>query len=977
MHSDDIRRTFTEFFVERGHKVIPSASLVPHGDPTLLFTSAGMVPFKPYFMGLAEPPARRMTSIQKCFRTSDIDEVGDFSHLTFFEMLGNFSVGDYFKAEVIPWAWELVTKQIGLPADRLWSAVFETDDEAFDLWRKVGLPESRIARYGEEENYWFSGDTGPCGPCSEMFFDFGEDVGCRRSDCGPAHECGRFLEFWNLVFMTDFQHEDGTRTDLPQRNIDTGAGLERWAVIQHYLSRQWTRKEAPTVYETDLFRPIIERVSELVGRDYDGTDEATSRAIRIVAEHARAATFLIADGVLPSNEGRGYVLRRLLRRAVRHGRGLGVDADVLTQVASAVVGRMGDLHPELKENAEYIVRIGELEEEQFSEILERGSAILRGMIEYRRRTKEGTELAADFALERNPGPDNSARILEQHGFAPATDKEPAVDLGEELAAESIERGYHHALETLERGNVDGGRAALQAFCNLSNKLTANEIFVLNDTYGFPVELISEIAAENGMEIDEAGFEKLLDEQRERSRAATTFELAPDRLQAYAAIAGGGVRPRFAGYDALRLETTVVGIITEGGAVAAIEGGTEAEVVLHETACYPEGGGQVGDTGVIVGPNGRFAVEDTQTAAEGLIVHRGCVVEGRVAVNDTVTVEVDAGKRAATMRHHSATHLLHAALRSVLGEHVRQAGSLVAPDRLRFDFTHVGAPTKEELVEVERLVNEKVRTDLPVDTHETSYEGALEEGALALFDEKYAANVRVVSVCEPAAHQCFSKELCGGTHCHSTGEIGAFVIVSEGSVGSGLRRIEALAGEPAVALVRQRLDALEAVAQQLGAGKPDEVAAKLAALQDELSAAQKRLQQLERASGRQAVDGLLEQAERVDGVSVLAAKVTAQNFESLREMGDLLRDKLGSAVVVLGAEFAERPNFLAVVTRDLTSQGVHAGELIKRVAAVAGGGGGGKPELAQAGGKDPSRLDDALRTAAELAREAVAKRDKPS
>jgi alanyl-tRNA synthetase len=554
------------------------------------------------------------------------------------------------------------------------------------------------------------------------------------------------------------------------------------------------------------------------------------------------------------------------------------------------------------------------------------------------------------------------------GVHPALSEQQALILG--VIGEEEQR----FLETMERGGaeLDARLAELGR-----GVVPADTVFFLHDTYGYPKELTAEIAADRGFTIDEAGFEKLLEEQRERSRAATTFEMAPDRLQAYAAIAGSGVRPRFAGYDAQRLETTVAGIITDGGAVEAIDAGTEAEVVLHETACYPEGGGQVGDTGVIARPSGRFIVEDTQTAAEGLIVHRGRVAEGRIAVNDAVTVEVDPAQRAATMRHHSATHLLHAALRSVLGEHVRQAGSLVAPDRLRFDFTHVGTPTKEELVEVERLVNEKVRADLPVDTHETSYEGALEEGALALFDEKYAANVRVVSMCEAQAQRCFSKELCGGTHCHRTGEIGAFVIVSEGSVGSGLRRIEALAGEPAVALVRQRFDALEAVAQQVGAGKPDEAGAKLAALQDDLSVAQKRLQQLERASGRQAVDGLLAQAERVDGVSVLAAKVTAQNFESLREMGDLLRDKLGSAVVVLGAEFAERPNFLAVVTRDLTSQGVHAGELIKRVAAVAGGDGGGKPELAQAGGKDAARLDDALRTAAELAREAVAKRDKPS
>ena len=906
MNVDDIRETFIRFYTEREHMRIPSASLVPHGDPTLLFTSAGMVPFKPYFMGLAEAPAPRMCTVQKCFRTTDIEEVGDYSHLTMFEMLGNFSVGDYFKKEAIGWAWELLTEHFKLPKDDLWVSIFETDDEAHDLWRAIGLPEERINRYDDTLNYWppkGSNAVGPCGPNSEIFVDRGLRTEtcefCKAGTCKPNLEpdCGRFLEVWNLVFMTEFRHEDGTRTELPKKNIDTGSGLERVACIL---------QGKDSVYETDVFAGIIERIEGLTGKPY-GETVALDTAIRIVAEHTRASVFLITDGVLPSNEGRGYVLRRILRRAVYHLTQLSgaTDGTLLEKVAESVIARMERAYPDVRDRASFTTRLLAAEESKFRETLERGRVHLDGI----------------------------------------------------LAAAANEK-----------------------------VVTGHQAFTLYDTFGYPLELTQEIAAKSGFAVDLKGFEREMAAQRERGRAAAKFDIDADRTEAYRELAH--IKPAFSGYNKTRLDTTIAAIIGPLGVQESAEAGEDVEVVLLETPFYPEGGGQAGDAGVIVLHGARVAVDDTQSA-EGLIVHRGRVVEGRIAVNDAVTASVHVAKRRASQRNHTATHLLHAALRQVLGDHVRQAGSLVAPDRLRFDFTHIEATKPEEIAAAQRLVNEKIRDDIEVHWEHMPYDEAVAGGAMALFGEKYTANVRVVGICsavdsgtireehegheevggaKPHSH-CFSKELCGGTHCGRTGEIGAFVIASESSVGSGLRRIEALTGPLADAYVLEQQATLARLGRKLNATS-GEIEARVDALQAELETERRRLQQLERAAGRGEADALVASAEKIGDASLLVSRVTAANVEALREMGDVLREKLGSAVIVLGAEIGDRPNFLVISTKDLNAR-VHAGNLVKQIAAVAGGGGGGRPDMAQAGGKDASKLDEALDLARRTAREALA------
>jgi alanyl-tRNA synthetase len=901
MKSEDIRRTFVEFMKAKGHTLIPSASLVPHGDPTLLFTSAGMVPFKPYFMGLADPPATRMVTVQKVFRTTDIDEVGDYNHLTMFEMLGNFSVGDYFKKEAIAWAWELLTTVapggFGFPKDKLWVSIFLTDDESHGHWVATGVPEARINRYDDYLNYWppkGSDALGPCGPNSEIFYDRGPRPDtcayCAKGECKPNLEpdCGRFNEVWNLVFMSEYRHEDGTRTELPKKNIDTGSGLERMAI-------QLQGKQ--TVYETDIFAPIIDRVEAITGKSY-GEVEGIDFAIRVVAEHARAATFLITDGVLPSNEGRGYVLRRILRRAVYFLTQLKGETEdtLLDKVADAVITKMEGAYPDLRDRASFTTRLLAAEESKFRETLDRGRALL-----------------------------------------------------DEILA--------------------GAKS--------SRKITGTQAFTLYDTFGYPLELTQEIAAREGFEVDLDGFTRQMEAQRERGRAAAKFEIDADRTEHYATLAKQTDSHRashgFVGYDRTTHDTTIAGIIGGSGVQDSAGEGEAVEIVLVETPFYPEGGGQAGDAGKFIGPNGRVAVEDTQSPAEGLIVHRGRVVEGRIAVSDAVHASVDPETRRASQRNHTATHLLHAALREVLGDHVRQAGSLVAPDRLRFDFTHIEGTRPEELAAVQRLVNEKVRADIEVHWEHMPYDEALSSGAMALFGEKYQKEVRVVGICEPVPHdheemRCFSKELCGGTHCHRTGEVGTFIIAGESSVGSGLRRIEALTGALADAYILEQQAALRRLGANLNA-PPAEVEAKIEALQAELEAERRRAQQLERAAGRSEVDALLGAAEKVGDASVVVARVHADNADTMREMGDLLREKLGSAVIVLGAVIGDRPSFLAMVSNDLTSK-VRAGDVIKQVAAVAGGGGGGRPDMAQAGGKDAAKLDEALALGKHLAVKAL-------
>jgi alanyl-tRNA synthetase len=965
MNVDDIRETFIHFYTERGHMRIPSASLVPHGDPTLLFTSAGMVPFKPYFMGLAEAPAPRMCTVQKCFRTTDIEEVGDYSHLTLFEMLGNFSVGDYFKEEAIHWAWELLTEGFKLPKDKLWISIFLTDDEAHGIWRRVGVPEERIHRYPEENNYWFSGEVGPCGPNSEIFVDRGPRAAtcdfCRVGTCKPNLEpdCGRFLEVWNLVFMTLYQAEDGSRTELPRKNIDTGSGLERMACIL---------QGKDTVYETDVFIDIIASAAAQAGKEY-GRDPEIDHALRVVAEHTRAATFLIADGVLPSNEGRGYVLRRILRRAmyfliqIADMRG----SAMLPRVADAVVRKMGVAYPELSERHEFIRRLLEAEENKYKQALQRGRLIIESMLKARVDSGARLEEAVRFFLKAGLDEAELPHILTQYGVR------TGGDLGIELAAGVLLDGLR---QSLGQGSLE---QALHDVSTWRKWVTGREAFVLSDTFGIPFELTQEEAAKYNVSVNRTQFDAEMAVQRERGRAAAKFDIDADRTEAYRELAH--IKTAFVGYDKTRHETTVAGIIGPLGVQESADAGEAVEVVLIETPFYPEGGGQAGDTGEIVKHGCRVAVDDTQSS-EGLIVHRGRVVEGRIAVNDAVTASADVAKRRASQRNHTATHLLHAALRQVLGDHVRQAGSLVAPDRLRFDFTHIEATKAEEIAAAQRLVNEKIREDIEVHWEQMPYDEAVAGGAMALFGEKYTANVRVVGICEPEtiheghegvgeerAHaRCFSTELCGGTHCGRTGEIGAFVIVSESSVGSGLRRIEALTGPLADAYVLEQQATLARVGRRLNAA-PAEIEARVEALQMELEAERRRLQQLERQVGRGEADALVTGAEKIGDASLVVARVTAASVEALREMGDVLREKLGSAVIVLGAVIGDRPNFLVVSTKDLNAR-VHAGNLVKQIAAVAGGGGGGRPDMAQAGGKDASKLDEALDLARRVAREAL-------
>ena len=863
MTSDEIRAAFLVFFEEKSHKIIPSSSLIPRGDPTLLLTSAGMVQFKPYFLGEAVPPSRRLASCQKCFRTSDIASVGDSRHLTFFEMLGNFSIGDYFKREAIGWAWEFVTQRLGLSPERLWVTIFLDDDESFRIWREVGVPEERLLRFGEEDNFWGpAGDSGPCGPCSEIHYDFGEEVGCGKPSCRPNCDCGRFSEIWNLVFTQYNQDKDGHRTLLPKPNIDTGMGLERTAAVVQGKT---------LVYETDLFVPLTHKISKLAGRKY-GSEAAVDNAMRVIAEHSRGIAFLIADGVIPSNEGRGYVLRRVLRRTALFGRRLGLDKPFIGEVARATIEQMKHVYPEIGQRRDFILQVIENEEARFSETLSTGLELLDGIME-----------------------------------------------------EAASKGRH--------------------------KILGKQAFKLYDTYGFPVELTTEIAADRGFSVDLEGFEKEMEKQRERAKAVPKFRLVKKETWSIY----DQVTP-FVGYHSLKHKSVIIDLRVDSESVEAIKEGQEASLILETTPFYGEMGGQVGDTGEIRGQNGRFVVTNTVRVPPDIIVHQGKVVDGYLLAGDEVEAVVDRERRLDIARNHTATHLLQSALRQVLGEHIQQRGSLVAPDRLRFDFSHLTALTNEKIEKIQHIVNERIRQNLRVYDEDIPYKKAIEEGAIALFDEKYGDVVRAVKIGEPR----ISAELCGGTHVTSTGEIGLFHIISESSIGAGLRRIEAVTGRGAEAYIAQRLSDLQEIAQSVGASL-DEVKDKVSKhLIAELDKLEKQVLALERELAKKTAESLLAQAEVVKGVTVLAARVPSLPMPSLREMSDLLRDRLKSAVVVLGTVYEDKPAFLAAVTPDLVARGYDAGKIVKQVAKVTGGSGGGKPSLAQAGGKYKGKLDDALK-----------------
>ncbi|MDA0815029.1 MAG: alanine--tRNA ligase [Chloroflexi bacterium] len=874
---DELRQAFLSFFEARGHRRIPSSSLVPHGDPTLLFTTAGMVQFKPYFMGLEEPPASRLTSIQRCFRTTDIEEVGDENHLTMFEMLGNFSVGDYFKDEAVDWAWEFLTGVLQIDPARLCATVYVDDDYAFDLWVKQGVAPERIYRYTAQQGNWWGppGDTGPMGPCSEVFYDWGVTPGCPEcadGSCHPDVDCGRFLEIWNLVFMTYYREEDGSQTDLPAANIDTGAGLERLTSV---LVGQ------KNVYETDELRQIVAAAERLSGRRYDPDESPeVAFALRAMTEHARALAFLVSDGVLPSNEGRGYVLRRLLRRAIYFAHKIGVREPFLAALADVAVEHSRAANPEVEQQREFIKRIATVEEARFRATLERG-----------------------------------------------------LDLLDEI--------------------MDREQA--------SRRIPGRDAFTLYDTHGLPLELTLEVAQEAGFEVDRAGFDVEMAAQRERSRGEEQFQnREDDRAQRYASL---GLESTFLGYSALSCDSTIV-----HSSVSELQEGDHGDLVLAETSFYPEGGGQVGDQGVIRTTGGVFQVEDTQRFA-GAIVHSGVVTSGTIVGGEAAHAEVSAARRLDTARNHTATHLLHAALRSVLGTHVRQAGSYVGPDRLRFDYTHPEAPSAEEHRRVQRLVNEKVRADIRSATFELDYQEAMERGAIAFFEDRYTDRVRMVEYCDSRGldpeHQhtmdCYSRELCGGTHLEATGQVGAFVVTSDTSIGAGLRRIEALTGAAAERYIEDRLTMVDDLSQHFRVPVV-EVPGRIEALEHALEEQRRKAEQAGRLASASAADDLAASADEVGGVRVLVARAAADSAGALRPMVDRLRQQLGECAVVLAADIDGKPNFIAAVTDGLIERGVRADELVKIAASIAGGGGGGRPQLAQAGGRDSSKIDEALAAA---------------
>jgi len=865
---DELRQAFLSFFQDRGHKIISSSSLVPHKDPTLLLTSAGMVQIKPYFLGLEAPPSRRLASCQKCFRTTDIDSVGDSKHLTFFEMLGNFSVGDYFKKEAISWAWDFVTKYLKLPEERLWITIYLDDNEAFAYWREIGVPAGKILRFGDEDNFWGPvGNSGPCGPCSEIHYDLGEEFGCGKAECKPNCDCGRFSEIWNLVFTQYNQDPNGRRTLLPKPNIDTGMGLERTlAAIQG--------KSSP--YETNLFSPLVDRICRLSGKEY-GRDENTDRAIRIVTEHSRGIAFLIADDVRPDNVGRGYVLRRILRRASLFGRKLGLNDPFLNEMAEVVVSTMSHIYPELIANQSLITEVIKVEEEKFIATLDTG-----------------------------------------------------LNLVEKLIGEASAQGREG--------------------------LTGVEVFQLYDTYGFPPELTAEITREKGLSIDWEGFQAEMEKQRERARATQkvsvggTLDLRGD-LKAK--------RPpkqtRFVGYQKYSSRSKVRDLITNKSSVRSVAEGSEVDVILDKTPFYGEMGGQVGDSGEINSQKGKVVIINTIRTPSDVIIHKGKVVKGSISVGDEVEARVDSTRRLDIARNHTATHLLQAALRQIVDRRIEQKGSLVEPERFRFDFSHLAPVTEGQLKEIQRQVNEWIRQNLKAEAKVLPYKQAIAEGAIALFEEKYGEEVRMLEIGEPA----ISKELCGGTHVRSTGGIGIFLITSESSIGTGLHRIEAVTGRKAEALIESRVAALQSVAKEVESSL-EEVPGKVKTLIGELEAERKRVFSLERELSHRIAEDLPGQAEQVSGVTVLAAKVPALTMPILREMGDILRDRLKSAIVVLATVYNDKPNFLTMVTPDLIARGFHAGDIISQVAKVTGGGGGGKAAMAQAGGKDAARIDEALK-----------------
>lgn len=866
---NELRESFLSFFAKKGHTVVPSSPLVPYNDPTLLFTNAGMVQFKDVFLGLDRRPYSRATTAQKCVRAggkhNDLDTVGRTArHHTFFEMLGNFSFGDYFKKEAISFAWEFLTRVLELPEERLWVTVYRDDEEAIRLWQEIaGLPPGRIVRMGEKDNFWAMGDTGPCGPCSEIIYDRGPEYACGQKVCAlGVCDCDRWLEIWNLVFMQYNRDAEGNLSPLPRPSIDTGMGLERIASVMQGVDSN---------FDTDLIRPLISEIERLSGRSYSRGEEGFP--FRVIADHVRSCTFIIGDGVLPGNEGRNYVLRRILRRASRFGMTLGLGKPFLYRLVPVVVEIMGQAYPEVVDRAEDIMRIIKQEEERFHTTLHEGLRVLGGILE---------------------------------------------------RAEQEDR----------------------------KEISGQEAFILYDTYGFPLDLTEEMAAEKGFKVDRKGFAAAMEAQRERARTAREEGKAYELAVALAGSLGELEETLFTGYTRLEDEGVVLALLQEGARVETLDTGAKGLALFNRTPCYPEGGGQVGDQGQLFFSGGQGIVRDTRRLPDGKILHEVEVTTGTLTVGTKVKIVVEAKKRQATARNHTATHLLHRALKDVLGEHVNQAGSLVAPDRLRFDFTHFAPLTADELKAVETKINEQILANLAVETFETSLQEAKAMGAVALFGEKYGEQVRVVKIGN------YSLELCGGTHVGRTSEIGIFRFTGESGIGAGLRRVEAVTGEAVLEVLDRERAELEEAATLLKVPALG-VVRRVEALLSQLKEMEKELTSLRHRLASYEVDKLMSQVKEVNGVRVLPARVQVANADALREMADLVRAKLGSGVVVLGSASDGRVNFVAMASKDVVAKGVHAGNLLREVARIAAGGGGGRPDMAQAGGKDPSKLEQAL------------------
>ncbi|KAB0667554.1 alanine--tRNA ligase [Oryzomonas japonica] len=879
MTGNEIRARFLKFFAERGHTVVPSSGIIPKNDPTLMFTNAGMNQFKDCFLGMEKREYTRACSSQKCVRAggkhNDLENVGRTArHHTFFEMLGNFSFGDYFKKEAIAYAWEFLTRDLGLDKNRLYVSVYKEDDEAADIWHlQEGIPRERIFRFGEKDNFWSMGDTGPCGPCSEIFYDQGPEAGCGSPECTVGCDCDRYMEIWNNVFMQFDRSSDGVLTPLPRPSVDTGMGLERISAVMQGVI---------TNYDTDLMQGIIRHVERLSGKKY-GANERDDVSMRVIADHSRATTFLICDGALPSNEGRGYVLRRIMRRAARHAKMLGFAEPMLYHTVDAVRDMMGDAYPELLEREAYIKKVVLAEEQRFAETLDRGLAILND------------EVASLRAAGKNVIPGDT-------------------------------------------------------------------LFKLYDTYGFPTDLTADIVESEGFTIDEAGFETCMGTQREQAREHWKGSGEEGIAQVFKELHNCGVRSTFVGYDEMSVYGPVVAIVRDGVEVDSAVAGDSVGVITETTPFYGDSGGQKGDVGIISTGNAHLEVCATSRPYPDLIVHHGVVKEGALKKGDAADLKVAQATRNATARNHTATHLLQSALRQVLGDHVKQAGSLVSADRLRFDFTHFSAMTADEICRVEDLVNAYIMGNDQVVTNQMQIAEAIEAGATALFDEKYGDTVRVVKVGD------VSMELCGGTHVRAAGDIGLFKVVAETGIAAGVRRIEALTGTGALAFVRQMEDEQRAMAALLKAegGNPLERLERLLARQKEF---QREIEALQGKLNAAASGDLLAQVVEVHGMKLLAVKVAVEDVKALRDLSDTLKDRIGEGVVVLGAAIGGKANLLVAVTKGLIAT-VKAGDIIKRLAPLIGGSGGGKPELAQAGGSQPEKLEEALSAAAQMLSELV-------